>query len=215
MTEPTPLTPGEVWRDLQEGNRRFIEGTPRHPRQDVDRRTELAHRQYPVCAIFGCSDSRLAAEIIFDLGLGDAFVIRNVGQVNSSSVIGSIEYAVGVLHVPLVLVLGHDECGAVQAAIDRFHPDIPALPPHIDALIQPIAPAVRRAAGVAEDADVDTALVDPSVVGREHLRETIADLLHSSEMISDAVAEGRLAIVGANYVLQDGRAVTDIVVGNV
>ncbi|WP_111719243.1 carbonic anhydrase [Homoserinimonas sp. OAct 916] len=214
MSEPTTLTPGEVWHVLQEGNRRFIDGTPRHPRQDVERRTELAHRQYPVCAIFGCSDSRLAAEIIFDLGLGDAFVIRNVGQVNSTSVLGSIEYAVGVLHVPLVLVLGHDECGAVQAAIDCMDPDVPALPPHIDVLIQPIIPAVRRAAGVADGAEVDTSLVDPSVVGREHLRETVAELLSSSEMISDAVADGTLAIVGANYVLQDGRVVSDIVVGN-
>ena len=93
---------------MLEGNRRFVAGEPRHPRQDAERRHELAHAQRPTAALFGCSDSRLAAEIIFDEGLGDLFVIRNAGQVVSDSVVGSLEYAVAVLNVPLIVVLGHD-----------------------------------------------------------------------------------------------------------
>lgn len=213
MSRPTTLTPSEAWDELQLGNERFIAGAPRHPRQNAERRAELAHRQYPIAAIFGCSDSRLAAEIIFDLGLGDAFVIRNIGQVNSSSVLGSIEYAVGVLQVPLILVLGHDECGAVRAAIDSAGPDATPLPPHIARLIAPIAPAVHRVGGSDEGSAIDPTQIDASAVGREHLRDTVADILRSSEMISDAVATGKLGIVGANYRLHEGRAVPDLVLG--
>ena len=96
-------TPGEVWREMVRGNDRFVAGAPLHPRQDVERRAETATLQTPHAALFGCSDSRLAAEIIFDKGLGDLFVVRNAGQVISDSVIGSLEYAVAVLHVPLIL----------------------------------------------------------------------------------------------------------------
>jgi carbonic anhydrase len=195
------------------GNERFVTGDPEHPRQDVERRETLAASQSPLAAIFGCSDSRLAAEIIFDLGLGDAFVVRNAGQVMSESVLGSLEYAVEVLHVPLILVLGHDECGAVRAAIESQSPDAQPLPPHIANLIAPIVPAVRRITHASPEHPIEIRDVDASEVGREHLRDTVAELLQSSELISSAVAEGRLAIVGANYRLQEGRAVPDIVVG--
>ncbi|MFH8250483.1 carbonic anhydrase [Microbacterium sp. B2969] len=204
-------TPREVWQQMVAGNARFVDGAPQHPRQDVDRRHELADGQRPHAALFGCSDSRLAAEIIFDQGLGDLFVIRNAGQVSSNSVIGSLEYAVAVLEVPLIIVLGHDACGAVAAAIDSTQADAPALPANIWRQIAPIVPAVRR---VIKAAGPDGDVV-PEAVGREHLRDTVAELLHSSELISDAVAEGRLAIVGANYRLSEGTAVPDIIVGDV
>jgi carbonic anhydrase len=197
-------TPADVWREMERGNERFVDGEPRHPRQDVDRRAELASGQAPHAALFGCSDSRLAAEIIFDKGLGDLFVVRNAGQVISDSVVGSLEYAVAVLGVPLILVLGHDACGAVQAAIDQAGPDAPALPAHIRNLIAPIAPAVDRVPSH-----------DPSDVGREHLRDTVAELLKESELISDAVAAGTLAVVGANYRLSEGRVVPDVIVGQI
>jgi carbonic anhydrase len=215
--QPTegPSTPATTWRELRRGNERFIAGEPQHPRQDVDHRTSLAHRQRPLVAIFGCSDSRLSAEIIFDVGLGDAFVVRNAGQVISDSVLGSLEYAVGVLGVPLILVLGHDECGAVRAAIDSQAPDAAPLPAHIATLVDRIVPAVRRVAGGEPGAPISPADVDAGFVGREHLRDTVAELLESSEMISDAIAAGTLAIVGANYRLVEGRAETDIVVGRI
>ncbi|MCU1408735.1 MAG: carbonic anhydrase [Microbacteriaceae bacterium] len=217
MSEPTGAItgPAQAWNEMRRGNERFVAGKPRHPRQDVERRAELAGAQAPHAALFGCSDSRLAAEIIFDRGLGDLFVIRNAGQIISSSVLGSLEYAVAVLNVPLIVVLGHDECGAVRAAIDSQSADAPLLPVHIDHLIQKIVPAVRRVSGVRDAGPVDTQAVDASLVGREHLRDTIAEMLESSELISDAVAAGTLAIVGANYRLREGRADSDIVVGSI
>jgi len=198
---------------MLDGNERFIAGSPEHPRQDVERRALVAKGQEPHAALFGCSDSRLAAEIIFDKGIGDLFVVRNAGQVISSSVIGSLEYAVGVLGVPLIVVLGHDECGAVLAAIDSQGADATPLPPHITNLISRIVPAVQRVATSSglQDAPQN---VDSQEVGREHLRDTIAELIDSSELISDAIAAGTLAIVGANYRLLEGRAVPDIHVGN-
>jgi carbonic anhydrase len=205
--------PAKAWAEMQRGNERFVSGAPLHPRQDVERREELAFAQRPDAALFGCSDSRLAAEIIFDKGIGDLFVVRNAGQIISSSVIGSLEYAVAVLKVPLIVVLGHDECGAVRAAIDSQSAEAPALPPHIDHLISKIAPAVRRVAGVAEG-KLPVGSVDAHEVGREHLRDTIAELIEASELISDGIAAGTLAVVGANYRLLEGRAVPDIRIGN-
>lgn len=207
MTDTRP-TPREVWDEMLAGNERFVAGTPNHPRQDVERRHLLAAGQTPRVALFGCADSRLAAEIIFDEGLGDMFVVRSAGQVISDSVVGSLEYAVAVLDVPLIVVLGHDACGAVGAAIDSTDPDSPELPAQIWRLIAPIVPAVRR---VRRDHE---GTIDPELVGREHLRDTVTQLLHSSELISDAVASGRLAIVGANYRLDEGVAVPDIIVGD-
>jgi len=195
--------PGRIWNELLAGNERFVSGAPQHPRQDVERRETVAQGQSPVAAIFGCADSRLAAEIIFDLGLGDAFVVRNAGQVASDSAIASLEYAVAVLNVPLILVLGHDACGAVASAIAS----------HIAQLIAPIVPAVHRVAGTAPGQAVEPAAVDAAEVGRLHLRDTVGELLARSEIISDAVAANLLAIVGANYVLQEGRVVPDAVVG--
>ncbi|MCU1549556.1 MAG: carbonic anhydrase [Glaciihabitans sp.] len=194
------------------GNERFVAGEPSHPRQDVERREQLANSQEPFAALFGCSDSRLAAEIIFDKGIGDLFVIRNAGQVISESVVGSIEYAVTVLHVPLIVVLGHDECGAVLAAIESQAENASPLPPHITNLISRIVPAVRRVAGTTEG-PINPASIDHQHVGREHLRDTIAELLEASELVSDAIAAGTLAIVGANYRLLEGRAEPDIVLG--
>jgi carbonic anhydrase len=210
-------TPAGAWREMQLGNERFVAGDPQHPRQDVERREEVADGQAPIAAVFGCSDSRLAAEIIFDAGLGDLFVIRNAGQVSSESVIGSLEYAVAVLHVPLVVVLGHDSCGAVAAAIDSQAPDASALPPHIARLVSRIVPAVRRVIaknGGPDSGAVDVSTIDSHDVGREHLRDTIAEVLEESELISDAIAAGTLAIVGANYRLLEGRVDQDTVVGD-
>jgi carbonic anhydrase len=206
-------SPAKSWEEMARGNERFVAGAPLHPRQDVERRTSVAHAQRPDAALFGCSDSRLAAEIIFDKGIGDLFVVRNAGQIISDSVIGSLEYAVSVLNVPLIVVLGHDECGAVRAAIDSQGADADPLPPHIAHLVSKIVPAVRRVAGVPSGV-IDVPAVDAHEVGREHLRDTIAELIEASELISDSIAAGTLAVVGANYRLLEGRAVPDIRIGN-
>jgi len=207
MTETR--TPAKAWSEMLRGNERFVRGEPLHPRQDVERRTELSLGQAPHAALFGCSDSRLSAEIIFDKGLGDLFVVRNAGQVISESVVGSLEYAVSVLKVPLIVVLGHDACGAVSAAIDSVQPNAAPLPPHIASLTDKIVPAVRRASVIANGTP------DPMDVGREHLRDTIAELIAGSELISDAIAAGTLAVVGANYRLTEGTAIPDVHVGNI
>ena len=105
---------------LKQGNERFVEGRPEHPSQSIEHRASLAVAQRPTVVLFGCADSRVAAEIIFDQGLGDMFVVRTAGHVIDSAVLGSIEYAVTVLNVPLIAVLGHDSCGAVQATLDAL-----------------------------------------------------------------------------------------------
>ncbi len=201
-------TPAKAWQEMLRGNERFVAGEPRHPRQDVDRRSELADNQAPDAVLFGCSDSRLAAEIIFDKGLGDLFVVRNAGQIVSASVIASLEYAVEVLGVPLIVVLAHDKCGAVRAAIDVHTGNGDNLPPHIAKHIQPIVPSVERATHGALEVDVFE-------VAREHLRATVRAVVERSELISAAVAEGRLAVVGSNYRLLEGRVESDLIIGAV
>ncbi len=190
-----------AWRELAEGNDRFIEGRPQHPNQDARRREEVAGAQAPIAALLGCSDSRVAAEVLFDRGLGDLFVVRNAGQVASASAVASIEYAVAVLGVPLVVVLAHDSCGAVRAAVDAALPDAPPLPPLIAAHIAGIAPAVERAGTDAEA--VGGAHLE--AVGGAHLEGTVAALLQSSELIAAAVADGSVDVVGAEYRLAEGR----------
>ncbi len=204
-------TPASVWQDMQDGNARFVAGSPRHPRQDVERRHELAAAQTPRAALFGCADSRLAAEIIFDQGLGDLFVVRNAGQVASDSATASLEYAVSALHVPLIIVLAHDECGAVRAAIDSTTLESPELPPHIWRLIAKIVPAARDVLRASDG--IDPRELDAEDVGIAHLRNTIDDILSSSRLIADAVAQGRLGIVGANYRLGEGTAIPHVTVG--
>ncbi len=212
MSAPV-LSPSQAWELMKSGNDHFIAGTPMHPRQDVERRAEIAIAQTPQAALFGCADSRLSAEIIFDCGLGDLFVVRNAGQVMSSSVIGSLEYAVATLGVALIIVLSHDDCGAVRVAIEQDHEDAPPLPPHILSMIESIEPAVTRVR-LAEGKKRGEEL-DAGVIGREHLRDTVSSLLAGSELISVAVAEGKLALVGANYTLDEGRVTPDVIIGSV
>jgi carbonic anhydrase len=114
MPNTSPLS---AWKALKEGNERFVAGVAEHPSQSAEHRASLAAAQKPTAIVFGCSDSRVAAEIIFDQGLGDMFVVRTAGQVIDSAVLGSIEFGVTVLNVPLIVVLGHDSCGAVGATL--------------------------------------------------------------------------------------------------
>jgi len=191
-----PQTPKEAWAALLEGNRHFVSGEPAHPRQDVDRRESVAEIQKPFAALFGCADSRLSAEIIFDVGLGDLFVVRNAGQVIAETILGSLEYAVEVLKVPLILVLGHDECGAIRATIDAKEGNLVSQGEFIHNIVARIAPTVTQAyAAGKKDIDDITEL---------HIQDTIDDLLSRSTLIAKAVKEGKLGVVGANYKLALG-----------
>jgi len=190
-----------------------VAGTPAHPRQDVDRRDSLAQGQRPFAALFGCADSRLSAEIIFDLGLGDLFVVRNAGQTISQSVIGSLEYAVSALGVNLIVVLAHDECGAVRAAMDSRQPEATPLPVNIRVITDAIQPAIDRVLLANATQNIDDIHIDN--VGEEHLRDTISELLTQSELVSEAVANGTVGIVGATYILREGRVTPSLVFGDI
>ncbi len=215
MTAPR-ITPQQAWDALVAGNRRFIDGGPQHPRQDVERRNELTNGQVPDAALFGCSDSRLAAEIIFDAGLGDLFIARNMGHVVAESITASMEYAVANLGVAVIVVLAHDSCGAVAAAIGQMEQEPTAVPIAVQNTLAPILPSVQEL-WLREHRDtpyVDISAIDADAVGRVHLAATVNQLLRSSRIISDAVAAGRLGIVGCQYQLSEGRAVAVSAVGH-
>ncbi|HEX7201487.1 MULTISPECIES: carbonic anhydrase [unclassified Arthrobacter] len=193
----TYLTPALAWRRLREGNERFVNGETSHPNQDASRRSSLVENQHPFAVIFGCSDSRLAAEIIFDVGLGDVFVVRTAGQVIDDAVLGSLEYSVGVLGVPLIVVLGHDSCGAVSATKSAV--ETGQMPTgFIRDLVERITPSVLTSLRNNETG------VNDMVV--EHVKQTSQRLVDSSRVISDAIQEGRTAVIGLSYSLAEGRA---------
>jgi carbonic anhydrase len=191
-----PTTASAAWQALVEGNANFVAGNPAHPRQDTDMRMALALEQKPFAALFGCSDSRLAAEMIFDVGLGDLFVVRNAGQVLAETILGSLELAVEVLEVPLILVLSHDECGAVRSTMKAAEGKLGAKGEFIHDLVARIMPTVRRALDAGEES------IDE--ISARHVKDTIEELLERSKVISEAVASGKLAVVGANYKLELG-----------
>ena len=204
MNEPTSsvITPAQAWQTLHEGNARFVAGKSSHPNQDANRRSSLVHEQNPFAVIFGCSDSRLAAEIIFDLGLGDAFVIRTAGQVIDDAVLGSLEYSIAMLGVPLIVVLGHDSCGAVTEAKRTVETgEMPG--GHLRNLVERITPSVLAAQR--------NGLSDVNDMVVEHTKQTAELLVESSPLIAAAVEEGRTAVVGVSYRLAEGAA--DLVSG--
>ena len=194
MPNTSPVT---AWKALKEGNERFVAGSPQHPSQSVEHRASLAAGQKPIAVVFGCADSRVAAELIFDQGLGDMFVVRTAGQVIDSAVLGSIEFAVTVLDVPLVVVLGHDSCGAVKAALAAMNEG--TLPSgYVRDVVERVAPSIwlGRRDGLTRVDEFE----------ERHVRETVAQLMSRSTAIAERVGGGTLAIAGATYHLADGRA---------
>lgn len=198
-TPPPPASPSpsEILALLLEGNRRFVAGVPEHPNQDAARRAHLAPAQTPFAVLLGCSDSRLAAEIIFDRGLGDLFVVRTAGHVLGPEVLGSIEYGTGVLGCRLIVVLGHDSCGAVEAARLAVEEGLPTSG-YVRDVIERVTTSVlaARAAGLDRDGDI----ID------EHVRHTVDVLLDRSRVLADLVATNHAAVVGMSYQLAEGTA---------
>jgi carbonic anhydrase len=201
------LSPAQAYQKLLEGNDRFIQGSLAHPRQNAQHRAEIADIQNPFAAVFGCSDSRLAAEIIFDVGLGDLFVVRNAGQVISSTTLGTLEYGVEFLEVPLIVILGHYGCGAIQATLDSMAGTLKSEGDFIPSLVSKISPSVEaaRAAGAAS-VDAITEL---------HITDTVQELITRSTLIDSAVRSGKLAVVGAIYQLALGKVTSLVTLGNV
>ena len=200
-------SPAEAYRKFMEGNQRFIDGNLSHPRQDVERRTEIAGNQKPFAALFGCSDSRLSAEIIFDVGLGDLFVVRNAGQVIAETILGSLEYSVEVLEVPLIVILGHDGCGAIQATKASDEGTLRTSGEFIQNLVSRIKPTLD-AAKLAGTTSIDE-------ITDLHVKETVAELVSRSTLIDSAVRSGKLAVVGATYKLALGKVTPVVTIGNV
>ncbi len=200
MADPllrTALTPDEALATLREGNLRFRGGRPIQPQlTGAERRAALAQEQRPFCVLVGCSDSRVPPELLFGRGLGELFLVRNAGNVVDLAAMGSIEYGVAVLGAPLIVVLGHERCGAVQAAVNVVQHDA-TYPGSIGQMIEPIIPAVLRA---RRDGDDD--LLDRSV--RHNVRRIVDRLRTTEQMLMEPQRLGQLRIVGARYDLDDG-----------
>ncbi|WP_422744328.1 carbonic anhydrase [Mycobacterium sp. WMMD1722] len=194
MPSTSPVT---AWKALREGNERFVAGAPQHPSQSIEHRASLAEGQHPTAVVFGCADSRVAAEIIFDQGLGDMFVVRTAGHVIDSAVLGSIEFAVAVLDVPLIVVLGHDSCGAVKATLSALDGgEIPG--GYVRDVVERVTPSILRGRreGLSRVDEFET----------RHVSETAVQLRERSATIAERIAAGTLAIAGVTYHLADGKA---------
>ena len=177
------------------GNERFVAGKSRHidyPR----RRGAVAPAQAPFAIVLGCSDSRVPPEIVFDQGLGDVFTVRVAGNIADDVALGSMEYAVEHFGTPLIVVLGHERCGAVSAAVEAIAAGA-APPPHIASLVAALRPAVEATKGMKGD-PVQNAIV-------AHVRRTVDALKISRPVLAEAVGNGRLSVVGAEYHLKSGR----------
>nr|WP_137830275.1 carbonic anhydrase [Methylobacterium sp. L1A1] len=191
----TTLSPADALKLMKEGNENFRNEAPSLAANGRERRLELARGQAPFCVLVGCSDSRVSPEILFGRGLGELFIVRNAGNTVDTAALGSIEYAVGVLGVPLVVVLGHQSCGAVAAAVDVVEKNA-TFPGVIGEMVQPIVPAVLEARSQGGD------LLEASV--RSNARRVAKRLTTQSLVIKDALTNGKVRVVGARYGLSDG-----------
>jgi len=206
MSSMPNSNPVAAWKALKEGNERFVAGEALHPSQSIEDRTRLAAGQKPTAVVFGCADSRVAAEIIFDQGLGDMFVVRTAGHVVDSAVLGSIEYAVTVLDVPLIVVLGHDSCGAVKATLSAI--DDGVVPGgYVRDIVERITQSVLqgRHAGLTRVDEFET----------RHVNDTVTQLRIRSVAIAERLAAGTVAIVGLTYHLAEGRVVLRDYLGDI
>ncbi|HBK99053.1 MAG TPA: carbonic anhydrase [Microcoleaceae bacterium UBA10368] len=190
-SETSNITPDAALQKLMDGNRRYIQQKRTFPDQSRSRILELAKGQHPFAIVLGCSDSRVAPEILFDQGLGDLFEIRVAGNVLDNVVLGSIEYAAAELGVPLLVVLGHERCGAVKAALDGK-----PVPGHIGSLVAAIKPAVYATKGQLGDA-WDNAV-------RANVKMSVNKLKALSPILAKAVKAGTLKVVGARYDIDSG-----------
>ena len=198
MSHPNcrPGTPTEAFAELLAGNERFVTGRRIHPHQDAEHRAALAAEQRPFAVVFGCSDSRLAAEIIFDRGLGDLFVVRTAGHIVGDGVMASVEYGVAVLDAPLVVVLGHDSCGAIQAGRAAVAGAVPA-GRHLQTIVERVVPSLRSAAS--------NGVTDDEGIAGVHVLRTIDMITSHETALAELVASGACAVVGMSYRLGDGR----------
>jgi carbonic anhydrase len=205
-----PVTPAQAWQTLVQGNQRFVEDRSERPHQDLDHRVLTARGQRPFALVFGCMDSRVAAELIFDRGIGDLAVVRTAGHVVDGGVLGSVEFGVAVLEIPLVVVLGHDRCGAIGAAL-RAHGDgrMPG------GYLREIVEKVTASMVTANRPGQALGDLDPDLLTEEHVRHTVHLIAERSAVVASRVADGSCAVVGAGYRLEQGQVRLLEVVGEV
>ncbi len=182
---------------LLAGNERFVAGSPQRPHQDADRRHAVADGQHPFATILACADSRVPPEVAFDQGIGDLFVVRTAGQVVDRAVMGSLQYGVLELGIPIVLVLGHSRCGAVKATMAAADGTASPTDTDIDALVAAISPAAA-AAGADPGPDPVASAVRANVAH-------IVEQLRAAPVLNTALTAHRLTIQGAVYDLDSGR----------
>jgi len=195
---PSPITADQAWHDLLQGNDRLVKGLPASPRRSPQDFRGLAEAQYPEAVIVSCADSRVAPEILFDVGVGDIFVVRIAGNVVGGAgavVKGSIEYAIAELNVPLIVVLGHSGCGAVKAAMKHIDAK-DSLPGAINGLVELIKPAVAQSKGTPGDA-LENAI-------RKNVENGVERLKDLQPILAPRVKDGKLKVVGAVYDLRTG-----------
>ena len=194
------VAPHEALQRLREGNRRFQAGAlERNVLTGPARRGELVEGQNPFAVILGCSDSRVPAEIVFDQGLGDLFVIRVAGNIVASSQVGSVEFAVEAFGTRLVVVLGHSGCGAIQATVDAVRRPEGDPSPNLRSIVDRIRPAVE---GCLRDGGPEDDLVGRAV--RANIRASADHLRRGSEILRGKVEAGEVLVVGAEYALESG-----------
>ena len=197
----TDLTPAQALEKIKKGHSDFLSDKPSlNSTRDSARRLEIARGQVPFAVLVGCSDSRVAPELLFNTGLGELFIVRNAGNTIDTVALGSIEYAEQVLGVPLILVLGHERCGAVEAAVSVVEKNT-VYPGSIGQMVEPIIPAVLKAraqGGLKGDGLLDAAV-------RENLRRTVDRLRTAEPAMIDRIKAGKLLVVGARYDLDDGK----------
>lgn len=182
----------ESHKMMIDGNKRYVRDMSTHKRQNSHRRMEVKGSQHPFAVVVTCSDSRVPPEIIFDQGIGDLFVIRLAGNIVDDAALGSIEYAVEHLGVKYVMVLGHENCGAVKATVDGGE-----APGHIGCIVNAIKPAIDSVRGKTADL--------PEVGMRANVTMAVQKLKESEPILKHLVEKGELMIVGARYDLDDGR----------
>lgn len=189
-------SPAESVARLKAGNARFVANPSEALPIEAARRAALANGQTPFATVLSCADSRVPPEIIFHADLGELFVVRAAGHVPDHSVLASVEYAAEHLHVPLVVVMGHEMCGAVKAAVET--PAATTLGPNLDYLIRAIRPAVARTASAPAETRLRAAIL-------ENVEETINELLAKSATLRHLSDAGEIKLVGAYYELASGR----------
>jgi carbonic anhydrase len=189
-------TPAEAIARLRAGNAAFVEHPDASLPITLAQRNALVGGQTPFAAVLSCADSRVPPEVIFHAGLGELFVVRAAGQVTDRSVLASVEYAAEHLHVPLVVVMGHESCGAVKAAIET--PAGQSLGANLDYLVSAIRPAVTSTTSAADAAGLRAAVL-------RNVEENVNHLVDDSEILAHLLEGGEVAIVGAYYELSTGR----------